>query len=185
MEDAFVQGVSKILLAVSAVIGGSFLTLLKHWQSRSVQADLCEKLDQAVSDGKSYLASQLFALIYGLKMPFSDIQSLLSRDDSVTCIDALKRRQGVICYSRGSFSYHKLNAIPWFRVTGFASYVALAVLMLFLMFSSFVLLFFSKGLGTVYSLLAIALLSAGFAFCVKDLYLDLHTRRLVNELKSS
>ncbi len=110
MEDAFVQGVSKILLAVSAVIGGSFLTLLKHWQSRSVQADLCEKLDQAVSDGKSYLASQLFALIYGLKMPFSDIQSLLSRDDSVTCIDALKRRQGVICYSRGSFSYHKLNA---------------------------------------------------------------------------
>jgi len=57
--------------------------------------------------------------------------------------------------------------------------------MLFLMFSSFVLLFFSKGLGTVYSLLAIALLSAGFAFCVKDLYLDLHTRRLVNELKSS
>lgn len=34
MEDAFVQGVSKILLAVSAVIGGSFLTLLKHWGLR-------------------------------------------------------------------------------------------------------------------------------------------------------
>ncbi|MGJ3255401.1 MAG: hypothetical protein ACFE0K_03675 [Alcanivorax sp.] len=88
---------------MSLLVGSAYVNISHRWKTKGSQAELLEKLDHAIENRSPHLAGQLFLLIHGLKLSFSDIKLITSRDDCSSVVDALKRRKGSLSISDGRF----------------------------------------------------------------------------------
>ena len=175
----------KVSSGLVAILGALFVTHLHRWKGKGVQAELLQKLEEAVKNNEHYTAAQLFYLLHGFRLRASDVASLIARDDSAFAIFVLRKRKGAVEYSSGVFQFRDLSRFVWFRrvwnifgaVIGFALGGWVIV--------SFIAALFYEGPEAVVLIVLASILFVGFLFHFRDQYLDYRAYKLVRDQKLS
>lgn len=107
--------ITKILFGLVTASGTIGLTLFNLRQRSKITAELLEKFDNAVEKKQKHSACELFRLIHGVRMSYSDIVELIENDESSKIIFALKKTPGLVCYKDGSFQYTGLGKSSIFK----------------------------------------------------------------------
>ncbi|WP_166373230.1 hypothetical protein [Psychromonas sp. SA13A] len=68
-----VTELTKIIFGIITAIGTVALTYFNLSQTRKVTAELLEKFDVAIEKNQKHSVTELFRLIHGLRMSYSDI----------------------------------------------------------------------------------------------------------------
>ena len=100
-----VTELTKIIFGIITAIGTVALTYFNLSQTRKVTAELLEKFDVAIEKNQKHSVTELFRLIHGLRMSYSDILQLIEHDECTKIIYALKKTPGIVCYQNGEFQY--------------------------------------------------------------------------------
>lgn len=106
---------SKLLFGLVTAVGTVAVTVFNVGQTRKVRAELLEKLDNAVVKKQKHSVTELFRLLHGLRMSYSDIIELLKHDECAKIIYALKKTPGIVKYRAGEFCYTKIGRNKIFR----------------------------------------------------------------------
>lgn len=106
---------TKLLFGCISVLGTMTLVFLNLSQARKIKAELLEKFDEAVSRSNKHSVTELFRLIHGLRMSYTDIIELISHDSCSKIIYALKKTPGFVSYDNGEFRYTKFANTRNFR----------------------------------------------------------------------
>lgn len=153
---------SKLIFGFISALGTIALVFYNMGQSRKVKAELLEKFEEAVDRKNKHSTTEIFRLIHGLRMSYSDVIELIEHDDCSKVIYALKKTPGMVSFRNGKFQYAGMGKNKlfrwvdrWFlRITiiffGFVAIISLALLgfgedatsvagFIFLIFSSMML----------------------------------------------
>lgn len=96
---------SKIIFGVVAAVGVLVMAFLNMEQAKKTKSELIEKFELALVKAQKLTVAELFRLIFGLRMNYSDIVELVKNDDCLKIIYALKKTPGYVCYENGVFKY--------------------------------------------------------------------------------
>lgn len=108
--------ISKLGFGVVSSLGTFALISYNFGQSRKVRADLVEKFEDAVSRKSTHSVTELFRLIHGLRMSYTDITELIQHDQCSKIIYSLKKTPGMVSYRNGEFTYTGIAGSRVFRV---------------------------------------------------------------------
>ncbi len=171
---------SKILFGVITAIGTIAVTYFNLSQARKVKAELLEKFETAIEKSQKHSASELFRLIHGLRMSYSDIAALIENNDSLRIIYALKKTPGIVCYEDGEFRY---SAVGKNKIYQFLDvwYLRISIALFSIcLFVSLALLAFSEGVTSISGFVFTAFFSFMLAIQIKDKNYNKMVANLVN-----
>ena len=100
---------SKIVFGIITAVGTIALTFFNLSQTRKVTSELLEKFELALQNKQKHAVTELFRLIHGLRMSYSDIETLVQNDECSKIIYALKKTPGLVCYVNGEFKYTEVG----------------------------------------------------------------------------
>lgn len=175
----------KVSSGLVAILGAMFVAHLQRWKGKGVQAELLQKLEEAVKNNTPYTAAHLFYLLHGFRLSASDVASLIARDDSAFAIFVLRKRRGSVEYRSGAFRFRDLSRFSWVRTV---SYVFGAVMGLALggwVLVSVIAALFHDGPEAVVLIVLASILFVGLLFHLRDQYLDYRAYKLVRDQKLS
>ncbi|WP_041277777.1 hypothetical protein [Desulfotalea psychrophila] len=106
---------ARLLTTLISVIGTFTVTLHYLNQSRKIRVELLKELDEALAQKSKHRVCEIFRLIYGLRMSYSNILRLLD-DDKVNILTyVLYRTPGMVTFSDGAFQYSGLFKKTWWH----------------------------------------------------------------------
>ncbi len=150
---------SKIIFGVVTAMGTIALTYFNMSQTRKITAELLEKFEVALEKKQKNSVTELFRLIHGLRMNYTDICELISDDNCSQIIYSLKKTPGLVCYQDGSFQYTSIGQNKLFKfIDKWVSRFGVAAFSLFII-SGFFLLAFSDGSALFFGFVIIMLFS--------------------------
>lgn len=97
--------IGKLFFGVVTAVGTIALASFNFGQARKVKAELLEKFELALQNGQKHSVTELFRLIHGLRMSYTDIVELVKHDECSKIIYALSKTPGLVCYEQGEFKY--------------------------------------------------------------------------------
>lgn len=100
-----IEVASKLAFGLVSSLGTIALVLFNVGQSRKIKAELLEKFDAAVDKKSIHSVTELFRLIHGLRMSYSDIIALIQHEQCSKIIYALKKTPGMVSYEGREFRY--------------------------------------------------------------------------------
>ncbi|MEX1221787.1 MAG: hypothetical protein WEA82_06705 [Idiomarina sp.] len=106
---------SKLTLGVVSAIGTIALAFLSIGRTRRLQADLVEKFEEALVRESLHSVTELFRLIHGLRMSYTDIVELVKHNQCSKIIYILKRTPGMVSYQDGEIQYSNIARNSIFR----------------------------------------------------------------------
>lgn len=106
---------SKLIFGVISSLGTIALVFYNLSQSRKIRAELLEKFEEAVTRSNKHSVAELFRLIHGLRMRYTDIIELIGHDNCSKILYALKKTPGLVSYKNGEFQYRGLARNRVFR----------------------------------------------------------------------
>lgn len=106
---------SKLVFGVISSLGTMALIFYNMGQARKVKAELLEKFEEAINMESKHSATELFRLIHGLRMNYSDVVELIKNDDCSKIIYALKKTPGIVSFKNGEFRYAGVGRNKLFR----------------------------------------------------------------------
>ena len=107
--------ISKLSFGLISSLGTIALVFFNLGQARKIKAELLEKFEEAISRQSKHSVTELFRLIHGLRMSYSDIVELTQHDQCSKVIYALKKTPGMVSYSNGEFRYTSIAGNRAFR----------------------------------------------------------------------
>lgn len=106
---------SKIIFGFISALGTIALVFYNMGQSRKAKAELLEKFEEAVDRKNKHSTTEIFRLIHGLRMSYSDVIELIEHDDCSKVIYALKKTPGMVSFRNGEFQYAGMGRNKLFR----------------------------------------------------------------------
>jgi hypothetical protein len=106
---------TKLVFGAISSFGTMALIFYNMGQARKVKAELLEKFEEAISRERKHSTTELFRLIHGLKMNYSDVAELVKHDGCSKIIYALKKTPGIISFKNGTFQYTNVGRNKVFR----------------------------------------------------------------------
>jgi|GEM_PF-2087452 len=101
----FTENTKIIIGLVTAIVTIAVTYLNVFGQTRKIKSELLEKFEIAVEKSQKHSVTELFRLIHGLRMSYSDILALIQHDECSKIIYALKKTPGVVSFENGEFKY--------------------------------------------------------------------------------
>src|SRR5690606_40611368 len=95
---------SKLIFGVISSLGTMALVFYNMSQTRKLRTELLEKFEEAVNRKNKHSSTELFRLIHGLRMNYSDVVELVKHDDCSKIIYALKKTPGIVSFKNGERS---------------------------------------------------------------------------------
>jgi len=152
---------TKIIFGMITATGTAALTYFNLSQTRKVTAELLEKFEVAIEKSQKHSVTEIFRLIHGLRMSYSDIMQLIQHDECSKIIFALRKTPGIVCYRNGTFQYTPIGKSSAFKFFDIWSTRFTIGTFSVLTLSSFLLLVFGDGTSSV----------LGFVFMIMFSYL--------------
>ena len=106
---------SKLIFGFISALGTIALVFYNMGQSRKAKAELLEKFEEAVDRKNKHSTTEIFRLIHGLRMSYSDVIELIEHDDCSKVIYALKKTPGMVSFRNGEFQYAGMGRNKLFR----------------------------------------------------------------------
>lgn len=132
--------ITKFIFGVVSALGTFAVIFLSSHQAAQAKAELLAKFENALKKEQKHSATELFRLIHGLRMSYSDIVELVTHDECNKIIHAIKKTPGLVRYENGEFKYTQIARHPIFKfldrwiyrigVTFFIILIAISLLML-------------------------------------------------------
>lgn len=119
--------ITKPFLGVFSAISAIGVFFFNQWQAKKLRAELLEKLDEAISKEKKHTACELFRLIHGIPIEYSNLKALVNDDNSMVIVYVLKRYPGLAKLQEGKLIYSKKMRSPRVRQFGKIVYHSLAI----------------------------------------------------------
>lgn len=109
------DAITKFIFGVVSALGTFAIIFLNSRQAAQVKSELLIKFENAIEKEQKHTATELFRLLHGLRMNFSDIVELIKHDDCIKIIYAIKKTPGLVRYEQGEFKYTKIAKNPIFK----------------------------------------------------------------------
>jgi hypothetical protein len=106
---------TKLVFGVISSLGTMALIFYNMGQARKMKAELLEKFEEAINRESKHSATELFRLIHGLRMNYSDVAELVKHDGCSKIIYALKKTPGIVSFKNGTFQYTNVGRNKVFR----------------------------------------------------------------------
>lgn len=106
---------TKVIIGIISSLGTAGVIFLNFRQAAKLKAELLDQFDSAVRHNKKHTATELFRLIHGIRMSFTDIKALIQHDECSKIIYALKKTPGIVAYKSGNFEYAGLGSNRLYR----------------------------------------------------------------------
>lgn len=74
---------AKLILASMSAIGTMAVVFYNVGQTRKIKSELLREFEEAISRGNKHSVTELFRLIHGLRMSYTDIRELINHDNCV------------------------------------------------------------------------------------------------------
>ncbi|EGA71031.1 hypothetical protein VISI1226_11177 [Vibrio sinaloensis DSM 21326] len=97
--------IGNLFFGLIASIGTVVATLYNVGQVRKINAELLASFEVALEKQNKHSVTELFRLIHGLRMNYSDIVVLVNDDNCSKIIYALKKTPGIVSFENGKFQY--------------------------------------------------------------------------------
>ena len=137
---------TKIIFGLVTAVGTGVLAYFNFSQTRKVTAELLEKFEIALEKSQKHSVTELFRLIHGLRMSYSDIVELVKHNDCSKIIFALKKTPNVVCYQDGTFKYTPLGKNSIFKfIDVWMSKAGIVIFSFIALFGTYLLMFKSGG----------------------------------------
>lgn len=150
-------------------------------QSRKARAELLEKLDVALSEGRKHSACELFRMVHSLRMDYEDIEAICRNSKVNKIIWALQKAPGMVKYENGRILYHGPFERQWVRTSNWYVTRILAVIMGLLTVTLIIWMSFLSGPSALAALVVIIPIAAFFAMQFNDIQHDKMIESLVSE----
>ena len=171
---------TKIIFGSVSAFGTIAIVFYNFGQTRKIRAELLEKFEESISKSNKHSATELFRLLHGLRMSYTDIVELITRDNCSKIIYALKKTPGIVCYENGEFRYTNVgrNKIyqfvdRWIMKTGIVLFSVVAVI-------SFGFFTFGKGSISIVSFVILIFSVTMFALQLRQKNYDRMVSNLIN-----
>jgi uncharacterized membrane protein YvbJ len=79
----FTETAIKLTLGLITTISTIAITYFNLGQTRKLKAELLDKFESAVAKAEKHSVAELFSLIHGLRMNYTDIVELIKHDDCI------------------------------------------------------------------------------------------------------
>jgi predicted PurR-regulated permease PerM len=109
------DGITKLIFGIVSAIGTAAVVFLTLRQATKVKAELLEKFETALEKSQKHSVAELFRLIHGVRMSYSDIAELVKHDECIKIIYAIKKTPGMVSYKNKAFTYTGIGTSPIFR----------------------------------------------------------------------
>lgn len=107
--------ITKFIFGLVSTLGTFAVIFLSSHQAAQAKAELLAKFENALKKEQKHSATELFRLLHGLRMNYSDIVELVQHDDCIKIIYAIKKTPGLVRYEQGNFKYTKIAKNPIFK----------------------------------------------------------------------
>lgn len=176
---------SKLLFGLITALGTGTAIYYNFGQTRKIQAELLEKFEFAVIKSQKHSVTELFRLIHGLRMSYSDVRELIKHDDCSKIIFALKKSPGTVCYKNGSFQYSNVGGNKIVQnLDRFFNRIGIIIFGIFSIFS-FSLLIFGKSNEAITGFILLLISSAMLATQFRERNFNSMVLRLVTPKQDS
>ncbi len=169
----------KIVTVLLSIIGTVALCIYHVSQSQRARADLIEKFEQALREGRKHAVCELFRMLHGLRMDYEDIQAICLSSNVTKIILALQKTPGLVKYENGTMQYTKRFEKAWVRL---ANKIATRVIVYFFGGLALIVGFYAiylEGTASVAMFLFIVPLTGIWWMQLKDIYHDMMVERIV------
>lgn len=109
--------ITRAFLAVVSLLGSVTAVFLYARQAEKIKSELLEKFELALEKSQKHSVTELFRLIHGLRMSYSDIVELIKHDECIKIIYSIKKTPGIVCYENGQFSYTNMGERSVYQLT--------------------------------------------------------------------
>ncbi|MEH6450384.1 MAG: hypothetical protein V7765_17065 [Oleispira sp.] len=174
------DAITKLIFGIVSAIGTVALVFLNSRQATKVKAELLEKFEAALEKSQKHSVAELFRLIHGVRMSYSDIAELVKHDECIKIIYAIKKTPGMVRYENRKFTYTGIgkSAIVrfidrWFTAFGITFFVILSL-------ASLLMLVFGKGATAATGLFFFIICVAMLAMHMKQHRYDQMVSNLIN-----
>jgi len=137
--------VTKFIFGIVSALGTFAVIFLNSRQAAQVKSELLIKFENALEKEQKHSVTELFRLIHGVRMSYSDIVELVKHDECIKIIYAIRKTPGLVRYENGQFSYTKIAKHPIFKVIDKWIYLASVIIFSFLTLISLSMLGFGNG----------------------------------------
>jgi len=131
--------ITRLIFGIVSAIGAAAVAVLTLRQAKKVNAELLEKFEAALDKSQKHSAAELFRLIHGVRMSYSDIAELVKHDECIKIIYAIKKTPGMVSYENRAFTYTGIGKKPifrfidrWFTKFGIAFFVSISLISLYM-----------------------------------------------------
>lgn len=182
MEDFdILKAIAGLISALSTIA----VYKLNVAQSHKVRAELLERLEVALSEGRKHATCELFRMLHGLRVDYEDIRTICSDDRVSKIVLALQKTPGIVKHEGGKLQYTKLYGNRWVRRLDRLVMRFFALILGILTIAMIVLMATLDGVAAV-AILVFAIPCVVFlAMQLKDLRHDRMVESLVNRAETS
>jgi len=100
-----IGNVIKLFVGIVISIVSIILTIRYKNQHLKSRSEVLDKFEKAVASGFIHSVTELFRLLHGLNMKYTDIVSLIKKDECTNMILTLKKTPGLVKYENEKYQY--------------------------------------------------------------------------------
>jgi hypothetical protein len=136
---------TKFIFGIVSALGTFAVIFLNSRQAAQVKSELLIKFENALVKEQKHSVTELFRLIHGVRMSYSDIIELVKHDECIKIIYAIRKTPGIVRYEQGEFTYTNIAKHPIFKFIDRWIYLTGVVVFSFLTLLSLSMLGFGNG----------------------------------------
>jgi len=140
---------TKFIFGIVSALGTFAVIFLNSRQAAQVKSELLIKFENALEKEQKHSVTELFRLIHGVRMSYSDIVELVKHDECIKIIYAIRKTPGLVRYENGKFTYTKIAKNPFFKFVDRWIYLTSVVVFSSLTLVSLSMLGFGNGATAV------------------------------------
>jgi hypothetical protein len=171
----------KAIAGLLSAIGTMALYRYHLAQSSKLRGELLEKLDNALAEEHKHSVCELFRLLHGLRMDYTDIKAICEHDKATKIILALQKTPGIVKHENGRLQYTDLYEKDWVRKSNGMVNKIFAYSLGVLTLSMVIVMGFMDGVAALALLVFVIPSAVFFMVQVKDIRHDKMVESLVEE----
>lgn len=104
---------SKVIVGLFSAFGTIALYRYNNWRALQARAVLIQQLEDAIQSERQYSATELFRMLHGMRMKYSDLKSIVNNDRVAHVIWALQKTPGMVSFEHGVLKYTSIFERGW------------------------------------------------------------------------
>lgn len=102
-----IGSITKLFIGIVASIVSIIFTVRYKNQYINSRSEVLDKFEKSVASQFTHSVTELFRLLHGLNMKYTDIISLIKEDECTNMILTLRKTPGLVKYENENYQYTK------------------------------------------------------------------------------